>query len=98
MTNVKLSPEDARRISAGLQSAQNDMSQASQALVTITTDLSVNGMEGASGRALAAKQEELHSTAEQLATKTLDRAAALTSYANTVESTQAESAGRANNI
>ncbi|MFZ2173798.1 MAG: hypothetical protein WAW17_07130 [Rhodococcus sp. (in: high G+C Gram-positive bacteria)] len=98
MTDVKLTAPEARRISAGLGAAIDDMTEASKALVNITADLSTSGMQGTAGTALAAKQAELHQQAEKLANVARERAAGLSDYANVVEAGQAEDAARINGV
>ncbi|MBM4574684.1 hypothetical protein GS896_25350 [Rhodococcus hoagii] len=98
MSDVKLSAPDARRIASGLQDKLDLMSQASTRMTRIVEDLSANGMQGEAGRAFAAKQFELHQSAEKLANLARDRAAGLNDYANVVEAGQAEDAARIGNV
>lgn len=94
MGNVALSPEEARAIASDLNTGIAQMRKASSNLATIASDLSVGGMVGETGRALARKQGELHADAEKLAVVSEERAAGLNDYANVVEAGQREDAER----
>ncbi|GAA3147599.1 hypothetical protein [Rhodococcus baikonurensis] len=97
-TPVKLSAPDARAIAAELLSGNDQLEASSKALASIASDLSVAGMQGEAGRAVARKQEELTQRAGELIKTSREQAEGLNNYATLVEQTQAEDAAAANAV
>lgn len=98
MTNVKLSAPDARRIAAGLLERNAAITESSSKMAQIADDLSVAGMQGLAGAAVARKQRELDAKTKQLVATSEEKAHGLNDYANLVEASQDEDAASVNSV